>query len=252
MIPQWLNPTDALPLALSFGLLWLESLRQRDASILDIAWGPGFVLLASWHFLRAEPTPRASILLVLIWVWGLRLAWHIGSRHRGEDARYRRWREQAGTSWWWRSLFTVFLLQALILWVVARPLPAIIQSGTGLVPWLDGAGALLALAGLAWESAGDAQLARFRRDGGRGLYTGGLWRLSRHPNYFGEAVFWWGIYLLALAAGGGASIFSPLIMTLLLRFGSGVPLLERTMSQREGWPEYARRTNAFFPWRPRP
>ena len=210
------------------------------------------MLLASWHFLRTDPTPRSSLLLVLIWVWGLRLAWHIGKRHRGEDARYRRWREQAGATWWWRSLFTVFLLQASILWVVARPLPAVIQSDAGLTPWLDGAGVLLALAGLAWESVGDAQLARFRREGGRGLYTEGLWRCSRRPNYFGEAVFWWGIYLLALAAGAGASIFSPVIMTLLLRFGSGVPLLERTMSQREGWPEYARRTNAFFPWRPRP
>ena len=128
MIPPWLNPADALPLAIAFGLLWLESLRRRDASILDIAWGPGFVLLASWHFLRTDPTPRSSLLLVLIWVWGLRLAWHIGKRHRGEDARYRRWREQAGATWWWRSLFTVFLLQASILWVVARPLPAVIQT----------------------------------------------------------------------------------------------------------------------------
>jgi steroid 5-alpha reductase family enzyme len=242
-----------------FTLLWLISLRLRDASIVDLFWGPAFAVAAGVYFIGADGwLPRRVLVLGLVTLWGARLALHLALRNlgQGEDARYRRWREQHGARWWWRSLLQVFLLQAVIAWVVSWPLAAA-QAGDGPTGWTawDLAGTLVVLTGLAIETIADAQLRRFKADPesrGRVLDTG-LWRYSRHPNYFGDAVVWWGLYLLAVGVPGGwVTMVSPIVMTWLLRRVSGVPLLEAGMREtRPGYAAYVARTSSFIPWPPR-
>jgi steroid 5-alpha reductase family enzyme len=239
-------------------LLWLVSLRLKDASIVDIFWGVGFILVA-WLGCELAPQgylPRRQLLGVLVTVWRLRLAIHIGLRNWGkpEDFRYGSWRSEYGGRWWWRSFFQVFLLQGFLLWILSAPILAAQTSGfPAILTPLDWLGALVWLTGFLFEAIADAQLRRFKADpANRGrILTGGLWRFSRHPNYFGEAVLWWGIYLIALAAGRGWTLFAPLLMTFLLLRVSGVALLERTMKSKPGYEEYMQRTSPFFPWLPR-
>ncbi len=174
---------------------------------------------------------------------------------KGEDFRYQQWRAAAGAAWWWRSFFKVFLLQGILLWVISAPLLAAqISAQPGRLTWLDFGGAALWLVGFYFEALGDWQLARFKANPankGR-LLDSGLWRYTRHPNYFGDAVQWWGFYLVALAAGGWWTLFSPALMTLLLRRVSGVTMLEKTLkNSKPGYREYVERTNAFLPWFPR-
>ncbi len=241
--------SDAIPILLLVVGMWLVSLWKRDAGLMDIAWGPGFVLVALWRSvaMKGDLGLRGVLLFVLLLLWAGRLAWHIARRHGGvEDARYAAWRAQAGASWWWRSLFKVFLLQGAVMWAVARPVTALLSFPTvGFSVWESGA--LLALAGLLWESVADAQLAAHRRRQPGVLCTTGLWSLHRHPNYFGEAIFWWGLGLWAAAVGAPLALLSSLLMHLLLRHVSGVPMLERSMSRKPGWEAYAARTPVFWP-----
>jgi steroid 5-alpha reductase family enzyme len=244
------GPDLLAPLSLMV-LVWILSLLRRDASLADIAWGPAIALVPLWHALTVGLHTRGALVLAPVLAWAARLAWHIARRHRGEDPRYREMRRKGGRGWPLRSLVTVFGLQALLAWVVARPAAAALRLPVeGLGVW-DVAGIGLALAGLAWEAVADAQLDAHRRRGRGGLMTTGLWAWSRHPNYFGEAVFWWGLWLPAAGAGAAWTLVSPLLMTALLRWGSGVPLLERSLRDRPGWDDYARRVNAFWPWPPR-
>lgn len=242
---------DLLPPLLLLVLTWAISLKRRDASLADIAWGPAVALVPLWHALAGGLHARGALVLALVLAWGLRLAGHIARRHRGEDERYAEMRRRGGPGWPLRSLVTVFVLQALLAWLVARPAAAALRlPAEGLSGW-DAAGLLLGLAGLAWEAVADAQLAAHRRSGRGGLLTTGLWGLSRHPNYFGEAVVWWGLGAVGAGAGAPWTLVSPLLMTALLRWGSGVPLLERSLSRKPGWEAYSRRVNAFWPWPPR-
>jgi steroid 5-alpha reductase family enzyme len=246
-----LHGPDLLPPLLVMALTWGLSLRRRDASLADIAWGPAIASVPVWHALAGGLSLRGVLVLALVVLWALRLAGHIAARHRGEDARYAEMRRKGGPGWPRRSLVTVFGLQAVLAWVVARPAVAALRlPGDGL-PGCEGAGLVLALAGLAWEAVADAQLAAHRQAGRGGLLTTGLWGLCRHPNYFGEAVVWWGLGSVGAAAGAPWSLVSPLLMTALLRWGSGVPLLERSLRDRPGWEDYSRRVNAFWPWLPR-
>lgn len=239
-------------------LLWLLSLQLKNASIVDIFWGIGFIVIA-WLTFALTPQgylPRKALMSVIITLWGLRLALHIGVRNWGkpEDFRYAKWREENGKRWWWFSFFKVFLLQGFVMWLVSAPVIAAQTSGfPAILTPLDWVGMLLWAFGLFFESVGDAQLARFRADpSNKGqVFTDGLWRYTRHPNYFGEAVLWWGIYLVALAAGRWWTVFSPILMTFLLLKVSGVAMLERTMKHKPGYEEYRQRTSAFFPWPPR-
>lgn len=247
----------AAALAVAVIALWVVSLRRRDASIADIFWGPGFLLVAGLGgWIGAGPLSRRLLVLALVAVWALRLALHIGARSRGqgEDYRYREMRARHGARFGRVSLFSVFLLQGALLWVVALPL-MVAQSAPAparLGLW-DLAGALLWAAGFLFEAVADWQLARFRAAGGPGrVMDRGLWRYSRHPNYFGEAVLWWGLFLLAAGTpGGGWTALSPLLMTFLLVRVSGVALLEKGMARRPGWTDYAARTSAFLPLPPR-
>jgi steroid 5-alpha reductase family enzyme len=237
-------------------LLWLVSLWLRDASIVDPFWGPGFVLAALTYYLsESSRSERGALVLALVVAWALRLGVHLLRRNRreGEDPRYRAMRERHGARWAWVSLVRVFWLQGAILWIVSLPLFAAVRS-TRPLGTLDLAGAAVFLVGLALETIADLQLARFRADpSSRGtVLDRGLWRYSRHPNYFGDALVWWGLWLVAAAGGGWWTVFSPVAMTYLLLRVSGVPLLEAGLrASRPGYAEYARRTSAFVPWPPK-
>jgi steroid 5-alpha reductase family enzyme len=251
-------PLVALGALLAMGtLLWLLSIRLQDTSIVDIFWGPFFVLQAAvYAALRpAGDDARQLLLLGLVTIWGVRLATHIAARHAGggEDDRYARWRRQHGSTWPRRSLVQVFWLQALLAWIIGAPLLVGFSSSAPLGA-LDAIGAAVWLVGFAFEAIADVQLTAFLRDGanrGRTMRSG-LWRYSRHPNYFGDAAGWWGLWLVAVSAGGAWTIVAPLLMTVLLVRVSGVGLLERTIAaRREGYDEYMRTTSAFIPMPPR-
>lgn len=239
-------------------VLWLLSLTRRDASIIDPFWGAGFVIVAWFAYVSNSPvTGRVWILVWLTTMWGLRLALFLLWRKlgHGEDRRYAAMRAHHGRRFWWISFFTVFLLQGVILWFVSLPIQvAAVKNAPATLGWLDAAGIATWCLGLCFEAVGDWQLWRFQADpknAGRVLDRG-LWRFTRHPNYFGDFCVWWGLYLVATAGGGFWTIGSPLLMSLLLLRVSGVTLLERTIKQRR--PEYAAyqlRTNAFFPGPPR-
>jgi len=238
-------------------ILWLLSLIRKNSSIVDIFWGIGFILVTWLAFALAQGyLPRKQLVPTLVTIWGLRLAIHIGIRNWGksEDFRYAKWREENGQRWWWFSFFQVFLLQGILMWIISTPLLAAQTSGfPAILTPLDVVGASLCTFGLFFESVADAQLMLFKADPiNKGkLLTSGLWKYSRHPNYFGEAVVWWGFYVIALAAGYGWTIFSPILMTYLLLKVSGVAMLERTMKVKPGYEEYMKHTNAFFPWVPK-
>jgi len=247
----------ALAVVLYMTLLFLLALRMKDNSIVDIGWGPGFVLVAALTFFW-EPgfEARPALVSVLTLVWGARLGVHIWLRKRGkpEDFRYAAWRKAWGRSFVLRSFFQIFMLQAVFLVLVSWPVWWVnLSRGRGLT-WLDAAGAAVWLAGFLFEAVGDAQIERFKRDpANRGrIITSGLWRLSRHPNYFGEAAMWWGLFLIALSAPRGfTAVVSPMLITFLLLRVSGIPMLERKYAGRPDWEDYARRTSAFFPWFPK-
>jgi len=240
--------------------IWLLSIRLRDVSIVDIWWGPGFAMIAviAWA-LAGAGTERALALLACTAAWGLRLGIHLLVRrlgHSGEDPRYGRMRARSGSAFWWRSLFTVFVLQAVVMWIVSLPIQlGIYASYPSVWTWLDSVGLALFVLGFAMEIVADAQLAAFKRDpGNKGrVMDRGLWAWSRHPNYFGEALLHWGLFVLAMSAPlAWPAIIAPIIMTVLLRAVSGVPMLEYGMKQtRPGYGAYAARTSPFILWPPK-
>jgi steroid 5-alpha reductase family enzyme len=256
----------AAALAVSFGCgllmmlaLWLLSLALRDVSIVDIWWGPGFAWLTMVAFtISGDPTPRDALLLALVSLWGLRLGAYLLWRNwgQGEDARYARMRRHHGARFPLVSLATVFGLQAVLQWFVSLPLQiAQLAPGTRPLGALDALGVALFAAGLFFETVGDAQLARFKADpANRGrVMDRGLWRYTRHPNYFGDCLVWWGLFAIAAATPAGwLTVASPLLMTFLLLRVSGVALLERSLVRtRPSYRDYIERTSAFFPRPPR-
>lgn len=242
-------------LLLAFTLVWGLSLRLRDASIADPFWGPAFLLLGGAYAVFAGSLQARGVLtMALLGAWALRLGIHLLSRNRrhGEDPRYAAMRERRGAAFPLWSLVGVFWLQAGLLWIVAMPILAAVTSRAplGLV---DGIGAVVAVLGLGLEAAADAQLSRFRADptSAGGVLDTGLWRFSRHPNYFGDALFWWGMGIVALGDGAWWALVGPAVMTWLLVKVSGVTLLEEGLRRnRPGYDAYVRRTSAFVPWPP--
>ena len=238
--------------------LWLISLRLQDVSIVDVFWGAGFAVLAIFYAVTTDGSLARQVLLVsLVAIWGTRLAVHIFRRSLGkpEDPRYAAWRAANGKSYWWKSYFKVFLLQGVLMWLIAMPLlVAQTSSLPSRLTLLDLLGAAVWTIGFLFEAIGDRQLRRFKADpANRGkVLQSGLWRYTRHPNYFGDAVVWWGYFLIAMAVPGGAwTLFSPLLMTFLLMRVSGVTLLEKGLKDsKPGYAEYVARTSAFFPRRP--
>ena len=238
---------------------WALSLVLRDASIVDIVWGLGFVVVAWLAVMLGDgPIVRGLLVAALTTIWGLRLAVHMLSLRLGggEDFRYREMRAKHGRRFPVVSLFSVYLLQALGMWAVSLPVQAAaaLPGPSGLTA-LDLTGLAVWLGGMVFEVGGDRQLAQFRADPrNRGqVMDRGLWRYTRHPNYFGDFCVWWGIFLIALAADGAWwAVAGPLTMTLIFTKFFGVPLMERHLGEaKPGYEGYARRTSAFFPCRPK-
>jgi steroid 5-alpha reductase family enzyme len=238
-------------------LLWLLSLRLKDASIADIFWGPGMagvVDITAW--LGGAGGTRASAVLVLVNLWAFRLAIHIWTRRKGEDRRYAVMRQHFGRNWWWLSLTQVFLLQAILIWFIPAPLVAALLYSHMPMTWADHLGIGLAAAGLIFETLADNQLAAFRADPAsrNQIMDRGLWGWSRHPNYFGECVMWWGCFVIGYAASHQTwLLLSPILVTVLLLKVSGVSLMEESIaSRRPGYADYRRRVSTFIPWKPKP
>ena len=239
--------------------VWLMSLRLRDVSIVDIVWGAtGALMAVSAFFMTNGAMPRRLLVTGMTVIWGCRLAFHIGVRKRGkgEDFRYAAMRAKRPESFPLRSLVTVFLLQAVMIWAISIPaqVAQLHDIPTNLTA-LDFLGLGIWLLGFAFEAVADLQLRGFLSDPeNRGrVMDRGLWRFSRHPNYFGDSLVWWGIFLVAAATPmGWLTVFSPLLMTFFLMKVSGVPLLEEALAKRrDGYREYMERTSPFFPWPPR-
>ncbi len=249
-----MNWLMAFPWLLGIALVaWVVSSLRRNAGLVDIFWSLFLLAAALCFWLQgAGNRERGWLVLGLTAAWALRLALHLARRNWNapEDHRYRAIRARNEPGFVWKSLYLVFALQAALAILVSAPLLAGITSPH---PWpsvLDVAGLLLVVAGFVTEAVADAQLAAFQADAGnRGqVMDRGLWRYSRHPNYFGEFCVWWGFFLIAAATGAWWTVISPLVMSLLLLRVSGVTLLEKDIGQRRpGYAEYARRTNAFFP-----
>ena len=236
-----------------FGL----SLLKKRNDVVDVAWGLGFILLAWTSFLLGPAqSPRGLIVGLLISVWGIRLAWHIHTRNRGkaEDYRYATWREEWGRWFYLRSYLQVYILQGILLFLIICPVLLINKSINTDFNYFDLLGVAVWLLGFIFESVGDAQLARFIKDpvNKGNLIQTGLWRYTRHPNYFGEVTMWWGIWLVALSVPyGPLGIIGPLTITVLILKISGIPMLEKKMTLNPDFAAYKKTTSVFIPWFPK-
>lgn len=237
--------------------LFVLAMVVKDNSIVDIAYGIAFVL-TSWvgFALYASGHPRQWLVVILVTIWGLRLATHIALRKKGEgeDFRYRQWREEWGDTFVWRSFLQIFMLQGTVVFLVVLPVILVVSQPGDALGLLDLAGVMVWAFGFLFEAIGDWQLLSFKRDpGNRGkIIQSGLWKYTRHPNYFGEAILWWGLFMIALSAPYGvAAIISPLLIDFLLLKVSGIPMLEAKYEGLAEFAAYKERTNAFFPWFPK-
>jgi steroid 5-alpha reductase family enzyme len=260
--PGVVTAVAAAALAIVFVCLWAISLGVGDVSIVDPVWGPAFVLVAVVCLLVGDADTGAGaarrwILVAMTAIWGLRLGGYLLARKLGdreEDRRYAKMREQQGDRFALYSLVVVFLAQGLLVLVVSLPLQVAAERSTplGLSVWI---GIALWAVGVFFESVGDEQMRRFKARGDtKGqVMDEGLWRYTRHPNYFGDFCVWWGLWLVALGAGGTWwTVVGPLVMSFLLIKGSGAALLEKDIAERRPqYADYIRRTSSFIPLPPR-
>lgn len=238
-----------------FIITFFLAVLLRNNGIVDIIWGLGFIVIAIVANMFGSDSYVSQLILAYVVVWGLRLALHIGVRNwgKGEDFRYAQWRKDWGRAWVVRTFFQVFLLQWLLMQLVSIPIVLGIVGVIKISPWLMYLGMAAWLTGFFFEAVGDYQLAQFKKKpASKGkLMTTGLWSLTRHPNYFGEATLWWGIALLAFGVSRNYFVFvGPLVIDFLLLYVSGIPLLEAKYKGRADWRAYAKRTSAFFPLPP--
>jgi len=237
---------------------WLISLIFRNVTIVDSLWGLGFILVA-WltFFVSNGHLGRKLLIAILVTIWGLRLSVHLSWRNwgKGEDPRYGEWRKKSGRLFWLVSLFKVFILQALFLWIIS----IVVQIGQlattpDSLTWLEALGVIVWTTGFIFESVGDWQLAQFKSDPaskGR-VMDRGLWAYTRHPNYFGEFLVWWGLFLITLSTPNSWwTVLSPTIISAVLLKMTGIPLTEKALVEnRPGYSDYIKRTSAFVPWMP--
>ena len=247
----------ALLVILGVGVVaWLFSIFKNDVSFVDSLWSFFFLLAAIVFASEAPPlSARGYLVLALVAIWSVRLSVYITARNWGEaeDYRYQQIRANNEPGFAFKSLYIVFGLQGVLAWLIAMPLLPAISSDAPLNV-IDVVATLLWITGFVFEAGGDYQLSKFKaRDDSRGrVLNTGLWRYTRHPNYFGDFCIWWSFFLFAVAAGGWWTIASPVLMSLLLLKVSGVAMLERTIADRRPkYAEYIRNTNAFFPGPPR-
>jgi steroid 5-alpha reductase family enzyme len=238
--------------------LWfVVSLISKRNDVADVAWGLGFVLLTwSSFFISGTHSTRGIIVGILVTLWGVRLARHIHTRNKGkpEDYRYQAWRQAWGKWFFLRSYLQVYLLQGVLLFLISTPVLILNRNNALPLGSLDYIGILIWLVGFTFETVGDAQLATFKQNPlNKGhLMQQGLWQYSRHPNYFGEVLGWWGIWLIALATPfAWIGIISPLTITILILKISGIPLLEKKMQLHPEFAAYQKRTSIFIPWFPK-
>lgn len=229
------------------------ALKRNDVA--DLAWGLGFVTISLFLVLSNPDNPVLKMVAVLIFFWGSRLALHIFSRiiNSKEDPRYLAWRNEWGNNFYLRSFLQVFMLQGFFMYLISLTIITSSYSTiTSLTPQIISGVAIWYL-GFVFEYVGDQQLKDFLnmpQNRGR-LMTEGLWRYTRHPNYFGEVTQWWGIFILTFSFTSWYSVLSPLTITLLILFVSGVPLLEKRYAGRPDWEEYKNKTSIFIPWFPK-
>jgi steroid 5-alpha reductase family enzyme len=237
---------------------WFLSLVLKNVTVVDSLWGLGFVLIA-WltFFLTDGFLGRRLLIALMVTVWGLRLSIYLSRRNwgKGEDPRYGSWRKKSGKHFWIVSLFKVFLLQSLFLWAISLSLQyGAVSKTPAMITWLDLCGLSLWMVGFVFEAVGDWQLAAFKSNpANKGkVMDRGLWAYTRHPNYFGECLMWWGIFVIAFSTPNSWwTVLSPLIITAVLLKMTGIPLTERTIvAHRPGYKEYIQRTPAFIPWFP--
>lgn len=247
----------AIAIFLYMILIFMISQIKKDNSIVDMAWGPGFVLVSALAlYLGQKFGFRQILVLILVLIWGTRLAIHIAirSRGRGEDFRYAQWRRDWGKWFILRSFFQIFVFQGVLLLVISYPIIRIHYSSEPGLNYLDIIGIFVWFTGFLFEAIGDYQLLKFKRNQeNRGkIMDKGLWKYTRHPNYFGETLIWWGIFLISLSVKNGwTAIISPILITFLLLRVSGVTMLEKKYIGNKEFEEYAKRTNSFIPWFPK-
>ncbi|MBV6474064.1 MAG: hypothetical protein JPMHGGIA_02366 [Saprospiraceae bacterium] len=234
-------------------LWYVVSLIQKRNDVADVAWGPGFALLA-WTACLVSPETgdRGLLVAILVSIWGFRLAWHIHSRNRDkpEDYRYRAWRQNWGKWFFVRSYFQVFILQGFLLLIISTPIMIVNRYAGPDTGFWDVLGVAVWFVGFYFEVVGDAQLLRFVKDpANRGkLMTSGLWAYTRHPNYFGEVTLWWGLWLITVPVPlGWLGVIGPVVISLLILYVSGIPMLEKKMAEKPEFEHYKRTVSAFFP-----
>lgn len=238
-----------------FFIVFLIAQAKKNNGLVDIAWGLGYVVVAIFtYFAAGAMTERATIVSILVLLWGLRLAYYLFRRNwsKAEDYRYVNMRKRWGTtkSKYIKMFLNVYMLQLVLLFIIAQPIITVNRSTETGLGLLDYIGLAIWIFGYIFEVVGDHQLKTFigkPENKGR-LMKYGLWKYTRHPNYFGEATMWWGIYIISISVSGGwTGFYSPLLITLLLLFVSGVPLLEKKYKDHPEWPVYESQTSKFIP-----
>jgi len=245
--------TNILLLGLAYANFWfIISLIAKRNDIADVAWGLGYVGLCIFLYFSGYRSDLNLLLYVLVTLWGGRLSLHIGIRNgkKKEDFRYSQWRKEWGSNFYWRSYLQVYILQVVLLLVVSIPIVVATQTSEISFTAFTWVGLALWLVGYYWQVVGDRQLNRFKKsktDKEQVLQTG-LWRYSRHPNYFGEIVMWWAIGVIVLPMSyGWIGLISPIVITYLLLYVSGVPMLERRYKGNAAFQKYKEKTPAVFP-----
>lgn len=231
---------------------YIISLIKKRNDVADIAWGMGYIVLCIYCYFSFEFHPTALLVYVLVSLWGLRLSIYIASRNAGksEDFRYKQWRDEWGKAFYWRSYLQVYVLQGFFLLIISSPIVMAAQSGAQALHWSAYVGIGIWLVGFYWQSVGDYQLTQFRkkRKDKAEIMNTGLWKYSRHPNYFGEILMWWAVFIVVLPLQYGIyALISPVLITWLLVSVSGVPMLERKYKGNTLYEEYKAKTPALIP-----
>jgi len=247
--------TQVAGLLLVYASVWfvIGLIRKRN-DVADIAWGLGFILICGYCWVNKPYSPLSTLVYVLVTLWGVRLSGHIAqrSRHKPEDFRYRQWRETWGKWFVLRSFLQVYVLQGFFMLIISAPILVVATAAPPTVSIYSVPGVLLWIVGFLFETIGDYQLLVFSQNKPHrdAIMETGLWRYTRHPNYFGEVVLWWGLFGVVLPVSGGIwAIISPLTITFLLLYVSGIPMLEAKYADNAAFQAYKKRTSAFFPWR---
>lgn len=242
---------------LYMSFIFIIAVIKKNNGIVDIAWGLGFILVALFNFFYIPGfTARQLLVTLLIVLWGIRLAHYVNCRNKNkpEDFRYANWRREWGKYWMIRTYFQVFMFQGLFMLIVVSPVFILHYDTGGKLGLLEILGSAVWLIGFLFESIGDLQMMNFKKDPtNKGkIITSGVWKYTRHPNYFGESAMWWGVFLIVVSISNGLwGIISPATITFLLLFVSGIPLLEKKYKDNPEFQEYARKTSIFIPWIPK-